>query len=68
MLVKSVTVAVSAAVLMAFIQMHREFEAVEKMKKKAVKVNEELTRLRAHVQTQHFAQDRLEHLRYSRVS
>ena len=46
MLVKSVTVAVSAAVSMAFKQMHREFEAVEEMKKEAVKVNEELTRLR----------------------
>ena len=48
---KSVKVAVSAAVSMAFRQMHREFEAVEDMKKEAVKVNEEMTRLRARVQT-----------------
>ena len=40
MLVKSVKVAVSAAVSMAFKQMRREFEAVEEMKKEAVKVNE----------------------------
>ena len=60
---KSVKVAVSAAVSMAFRQMHREFEAVEDMKKEAVKVNEEMTRLRARVQTQHFAQDRLEQYR-----
>ena len=59
-LVKSVKVAVSAAVSMAFKQKRREFEAVEEMKKEAVKVNEEMTRLRARVQTQHFAQDRLE--------
>ena len=64
MLVKSVTVAVSAAVSMAFKQMRRKFEAVDEMKKEAVKVNEELTRLRARVQTQYFAQDRLE--QYSR--
>ena len=64
MLVKSVTVAVSAVVLMAFKQMRREFEAVEEMKKEAVKVNEEVTRLHARMQTQHFAQDRLE--QYSR--
>ena len=57
-------VAVSAAVSMAFKQMRGEFEAVEEMKKEAVKVNEELTRLRARVQIQHFAQDRLE--QYSR--
>ena len=60
MLVKSVTVAVSAAAAMAFKQMRREFEAVEEMKKEAVKVNDEVARLRARVQTQHFAQDRLE--------
>ena len=64
MLVKSVTVAVSAAVSMAFKQMRREFEAVEEMKEEAVKVNDELTRFRARVQTQLFAQDRLE--QYSR--
>ena len=51
-LVKSVRVAVSAAVSMAFKQKRREFEAVEEMKKEAVKVNEEMTRLRARVQTQ----------------
>ena len=55
MLVKSVTVAVSAAVSMAFKQMRREFEAVEQMKQEAVKVNEEVARLRVRVQTQHFA-------------
>ena len=50
-LVKSVRVAVSAAVSMAFKQMRREFEAVEEMKKEAAKVNKEMTRLRARVQT-----------------
>ena len=58
-LVKSVRVAASAAVSMAFKQMRREFEAVEEMKKEAAKVNEEMTRLRARVQQQ-FTQDRLE--------
>ena len=49
---------------MAYKQMRRESEAVGEMKKEAAKVNEEITKLCARVQTQHFAQDRLE--QYSR--
>ena len=64
MVIKSVTTAVTAAVATAFKQMREEFQAVETMKGEVKRVNENMARLAAKLQTQHFELDRQE--QYSR--
>ena len=64
MVIKSVTTAVTAAVATAFKQMREELQAVETMKGEVKRVNENMARLEAKLQTQHFELDRQE--QYSR--
>ena len=64
MVINSVTTAVTAAVATAFKQMREEFQAVETMKGEVKRVNENMARLAAKLQTQHFELDREE--QYSR--
>ena len=60
MVIKSVTTAVTAAVATAFKQMREELQAVETMKGEVKRVNENMARLAAKLQTQHFELDRQE--------
>ena len=64
MVIKSVTTAVTSAVATAFKRMKAELQAVETMKGEVKRVKEDMARLQARVQTQHFKQDRQE--QYSR--
>ncbi len=64
MVINSVTTAVTAAVATAFKQMREELQAVETMKGEVKRVNENMARLAAKLQTQHFELDRQE--QYSR--
>ena len=63
-LIKSVTTAVTVAVATAFKQMREELQAVETMKGEVERVRENMARLQAKLQTQHFDLDRQE--QYSR--
>ena len=64
MVIKSVTTAVTAAVATAFKQMREELQAVETMKGEVKRVNENMARLAAKLQTQHFELDRQEQYRW----
>ena len=63
-LIKSVTTAVTVAVATAFKQMREELQEVETMKGEVERVRENMARLQAKLQTQHFDLDRQE--QYSR--